>query len=707
MTTITIQTLTKQLVDTWASDGLLGKREKVDTERLEFLLNNPDVPKKDKALLTAWKKLIKEGCWADILYVLGKNVKDCDDALGRLNAKGGIGLQAFQRDIRNALAQRIYWDIDIVSAHPTLTRELSLRHALSTKYQDELITNRNEKIAELMDLKQCPKEIAKIYITSIYFGDEYSCASLPEFYKNLYKEVDIARKVITQDPEWSDALRFLNGKKKNRLGSAFSYILQTIERGCLLAMDKSAKRNGRNLDTYIHDGGLIRKREGEEEFPEELLRVMEADILTETGFSVSLISKAMETTYTFAIKENTAYLEMKEKFENVENVFSIKNPACFGRVYNGKLQMLDSGDLQKNYQTWKVDGEPFLPMWKEDPKRREYEEFVFLPGQEAPPHQFNLFTGWELTPEQNDELIARWIELVDNVANHDKICREWILDYIAHLFQKPWDKPGVAIVVKGKKGSGKDTPFDALGRALGNMFYNTGTPEKSVFSAFNGMMIKNLLCKFEEATYSNGKANEDVLKYFITTPTLDVQQKNKDQFNVKNFSRFVFTSNHNVPVVVSDDERRYAFFETSNDRIGDRAFWDETYEIVYSEGFTKALLYYVLNRDISNFNPRNYPETQYGRDMKQSFIPIHAQYFQDWIERNDDTERFYLQAFKMLEKMNDMTKFKMTHLTLHSVLKDEYKDVVIRTTPHNKVHYAFDVETMREHLKSKKWWVEM
>lgn len=707
MATITTQTLTKQLIDTWVSDGLIGKREKVDTERLEFLLNNPDVPKKEKALLTHWKKLIKEGCWADIIYVLGKNVKDCDEALGRLNAKSGVGLQAFPRDIRNALAQRVYWDIDMVSAHPTLTRELSLRHKLSTTYQDEYINNRNDKLAELMDLKGCPKDIAKIYINSIYFGEEHSCASLPQFYKNLYKEVDTARRVITQDPEWTEALRFLHGKKKNRLGSAFSYILQTIERGCLLAMEKSAKKNGRNFDVYIHDGGLIRKREGEEEFPEELLRVMEQDVFNETGFNVVLLSKPMETTYTFAIKENNAYLEMKQKFENQENVFSIKNPAIYGRVYNGKLQMMDNSDLQKNYQTWKVDGDPFLPMWKEDPKRKEYEEFVFLPGQDAPPHQFNLFTGWEYYPEQNDELIARWIELVDNVANHDQICREWILDYVAHMFQKPWDKPGVALVVKGKKGSGKDSPFDALGKLLGSMFYNTGTPEKSVFSAFNGMMIKNILCKFEEATYSNGKANEDVLKYFITTPTLDVQQKNKDQFNVKNFSRFVFTSNHNVPVVTSDDERRYAFFQTSDKRVGDRAFWDETYKMIHSESFTKAILYYVLNRDISKFNPRNYPETPYGKTVKQSFIPAHAQYFQDWIERNEDVEKFNLQAIKILEKINDMGKFKMTHIALHDALVDEYAGVVIRTTPRNKVHYAFEIEAMREHLKSRGWWVEL
>jgi hypothetical protein len=58
----------------------------------------------------------------------------------------------------------------------------------------------------------------------------------------------------------------------------------------------------------------------------------------------------METSFVFAIKDNNAYLEMKEKFENKEKVFSIKYPPIYAREYDGDLQMLEGNDINKNYQ---------------------------------------------------------------------------------------------------------------------------------------------------------------------------------------------------------------------------------------------------------------------------------------------------------------------------------------------------------------------
>jgi hypothetical protein len=705
--TITAQTATKSLVEVWSADMAINKREKADMERGEFIRNNPDIPKPIRNGVSAWLKQGKEGCWIDVSYEMGKNAKLGEEALGRMNVKGNIGLQGFPRDIRNALAQRIYWDIDMVAAHPTIARQISKFLNLPTKYQDELIENRTEKVAELMDLKECSKDLAKVYITSLYFGEEITYASLPEFYKNLYEEVDTTRKVITQHKDWSDALRFLNGKKKNRLGSAFAFILQSIERVCLFAMEKSAKKNGRSLDTYIHDGGLIRKREGEDEFPDELLRIFEDDIEKETGYRVSLISKPMETSFVFAIKDNNAYLEMKEKFENKEKVFSIKYPPIYAREYDGDLQMLEGNDINKNYQTWSVGDDRFIDLWKNDPTRKEFEKFEFLPGMKAPPHLYNLFRGFKVQPRQNDALIERWVFLIYLVANKDEAVKNWLLDYLAHMFQKPYEKPGVAIVVKGKKGSGKDTPFDKIGELLGDMFYNTGTPEKSVFSSFNGMMMRNIMVKFEEATYGNGKTYEETLKYFITTPTLDIQKKGKDQFNVKNYSRFIFTTNNDIPVIVSDDERRYCLIQTSDEKRGDRAFWNETYAIMKQEGFNEALMYFLLNRDISNFEARNYPKTLYGESVKQAFIPNHALYFRQWIERNDEMTEFSEQAFKIRDKINEMTKHQITHPALAKVVMEDYDGIITKTKTNNKTVYHFTPDGMRQHLQAKGWWVEM
>ena len=710
--TTTAASLTRSLVEMWSADMAIMKREKVDTEWLEFLRNNPDVPKHIKGLLGQWSKLIKEGCWADIPYLLGKSVKEGEEALGRLCAKGGVGLQAFPSDIRNALGHRLYWDIDIAQAHPTLCRELCRRSNLPTTFQDELIECRKEKIAEIMDLRVCDKDTAKKYITSIYFGEEHNVGSLPQFYKDLYKEIDTARKVITQDASWSESLRFLNGKRKNRLGSAFSFILQTIERACLLAMEKSARKNGRFLDTYIHDGGLIRKREGEEEFPDALLREFEKDILTETGFEVCLVSKPMETSYTLFKKNDDAYQEMKHRFENDECVMSIKFPVCYIRVFEKKIQMLDKGDLMKNYQPWKVGDESFLQKWFDDPKKREYEGLVFLPGLEAPANKFNVFMGWAIEPKQNDELMARYELIVANACDYNERDTKYMLDFQAHLIQRPFEKLGVAALVQGEKGDGKDTPWDYYGEMLGDMFYTTGTPEQSVFSKFNAMLMKNLLVRIEEGAFSTNKENEPRLKNMITAKTVDIQQKNKDQINIQNFSRWVITSNEDCPIVITDDERRWFMVKASHKYRGNREFWDETHEMLSRPDFSAALLYYMMNRDIGSVGLRDPPQTDYLKEAKQTFSGPLVAFFREWCERVNVFEEgadpaFDERAFKVLEKVNENTKFKWNYNKLGKQIAKQFGGVVDRVARHGgTTYYVSSYSRIQTYLKTKGYWTE-
>ena len=297
-------TLTQTLVGVWSNDMVIEKKEKIDMERLSFLLSNPDVPKETKRELKKLNEKISEGCWAKITYKLGKQAKESSEPLGRLNASENIGLQGLKRDVRNFLANRNYFDIDMVSAHPSLCVALCRKQNLTNTYQTELIDKREEKLTELMDALDCSRSTAKDYITALYFGEENVSYALPQWFKSLHLEISNARKVITQNDEWTDALKFLNGKRKNRIGSAFAFLLQSIERACLIVLEKSAKKNGRSLDSYIHDGGLVQRHEGEEVFPEELLRKFEKDIEAETGFSIRLASKPMETSWVMTEKND-------------------------------------------------------------------------------------------------------------------------------------------------------------------------------------------------------------------------------------------------------------------------------------------------------------------------------------------------------------------------------------------------------------------
>jgi hypothetical protein len=161
-------------------------------------------------------------------------------------------------------------------------------------------------------------------------------------------------------------------------------------------------------------------------------------------------------------------------------------------------------------------------------------------------------------------------------------------------------------------------------------------------------------------------------------------------------------------VVTSDDERRYAFFETSDALRGNTEFWDETYTIFANPKFPNALLYYLMNRDISNYKERKIPDTEFSISIKQAFIPPHARYFRHWIETNEGAVEFNARAYSLLDRINEFNeKIKMNHRQLHDAVKDEYDGVIQKSKPNNKVTYRFEMEIMTEHLKAKGWWIDV
>jgi len=679
------------------------KTEKVDLEYLDFFLNNPDIAKEEKMKLRSWKKLIEKGCYVPILYKLGKSVKPSDELLGRLTALKGIGLQCFSRDIRNALAHRIYWDVDMVSAHPTICSQICKKNGIISTYQDEYLAHIDEKRSELMEALNLHKDMAKIKITSLYFGYENASDGMPDFFVKLHKEILNARRFIVNLEEWEAPLKFLHGTKENRIGKAFAYILQTIERSCLLTMDESASRNGRSLDTYIHDGGLIRKLEGETEFPEKLLRQFEKDIYDRIGYNISLLSKPMTTTFELSDDLNSGYKEMKAEFE--KEVFSIVTPPCYIRVHNGKVQMLDLTGLHHIFQDKFINDELFITRWKADPTKKKYETIGFFPMQDAPPDTFNIFTGFPFEAKEGD--CSRFLELVDLLCNHEKELIEYVLDWIAHLFQRPFDKIGVTLVIYGKKGIGKDTVFNKIGELLGSMFWNTSTPENDVFSRFNACLRNNLLIKFEEANFETNKANEDALKGLITGDLLSTQEKNEKAVTMKNYSRLVLTTNKPISVVADKDERRFCMMNCSDEKKGDRAFWNETYSIFARPETNAALMHMFLNRDIRNFECRNYPITSYAEDVMSSFIPFHARFFQRWIELNDGTETHEWSARELYGKMNESREYQMSETKFGVDMRSYPITALTKKKGRTSNSYVLHVEKMTQHLKDAGHWIDM
>src|SRR5690606_18889741 len=108
---------------------------------------------------------------------------------------------------------------------------------------------------------------------------------------------------------------------------------------------------------------------------------------------------------------------------------------------------------------------PLSKMWISDEVCRRYEGLVFSPGRPVNERFYNMWRGFAHKPiEPGEKIEPRWQAGLDaflehalmNVCNGDTKLFHYLISYFAHLIQRPWEKPLVALVFKGSKGVGKN-----------------------------------------------------------------------------------------------------------------------------------------------------------------------------------------------------------------------------------------------------------
>jgi hypothetical protein len=259
------------------TDVHIVKDELFDADRMNVMLRDTtgSYSKRDLINLSRYNKSKKTGNCVPVIYHYGKGFEKAQ--LGRLFARDNNGIQSFPRHIRNPLLEKHYWDCDMANAHYVILSKLADSWGLKTESIRQYISNRDLELNRVSSNRQ----ISKTAFLKVAYGgtvklykDEYSDDGIsPEGDISLIKRIEAEMRVIV-DNCWMkyEKHQKLVKKKDNPKFSLFALILQTEERKCLLLMDEFMKLNGRQMDIFIHDGGEIRKLEGEKAFPSALLR---------------------------------------------------------------------------------------------------------------------------------------------------------------------------------------------------------------------------------------------------------------------------------------------------------------------------------------------------------------------------------------------------------------------------------------------------
>jgi energy-coupling factor transporter ATP-binding protein EcfA2 len=271
---------------------------------------------------------------------------------------------------------------------------------------------------------------------------------------------------------------------------------------------------------------------------------------------------------------------------------------------NGDVQFLSQNDValfERNNVVWFGDKKTgksqkveVFKLWLEWEKRRTYKNVVFLPGENTPPHIYNLFRGWAVDPIKGDWSLLK-NHIFENICEADNRLFGWFMTWLAHIIQQPTLKPGSTVVITGRKGTGKSTLFDYMNQLLGRHGI-TVSQRKQIVGQFNGHLATALLMVCEEAFWAADPQAEGVMKDMITNRSMLIERKGCDPIQSLNYTRMALISNNDWVVPASlKDERRFGVFRCSEARRGDIEFFDAMRRQMEREGGLEAMLYDLLN----------------------------------------------------------------------------------------------------------------
>jgi Family of unknown function (DUF5906) len=285
--------------------------------------------------------------------------------------------------------------------------------------------------------------------------------------------------------------------------------------------------------------------------------------------------------------------------------------------------------------------------WLDLPERSEYDAVTFQPG--APPiivveradrihRTINTYSGFSVVPDHVDSAnkCAKYLAHVhDNVAAGDETLYKYILDWMASGVQHP-DHPGrSSLSMRGPPGCGKGVFALGYGRLFGKHLLHA-THRDHVIGRFNAHQAETCLIFVDEALYAEIAGDAQVLKTMTSETTKVLERKGIDAIQIDNFARQIFATNAEHPIQIEHDDRRYPAIYVREDK----SFADEPeqqrkankrkayFMPILDElknGGSEALLGFLLDHDIRDFNAEAIPETAERRQQKLNSAPADDQ----------------------------------------------------------------------------------
>jgi hypothetical protein len=241
----------------------------------------------------------------------------------------------------------------------------------------------------------------------------------------------------------------------------------------------------------------------------------------------------------------------------------------------------------------------------------------------------------------------------------------FILKFLAHIFQDPSKKVGVCVVLSSDQGAGKGLLEDFLALLIGKAYQVTVTDDASLTGNFNCHLSNKLLIVANELGHMGAAhtcANK--LKSLITDATELMTPKGVDTIIGRSVASVLMFTNSKMVVKVAKDCRRYALVECNNDLANNPEYMVKLCEAIHDEETQVEFFRQMRELDISNFHfGSNIPATNLRETLQQVSHSATEQWLQNVAEVGIDGDKYndlehplYLSAIEILTRTRAFMK---------------------------------------------------
>lgn len=315
----------------------------------------------------------------------------------------------------------------------------------------------------------------------------------------------------------------------------------------------------------------------------------------------------MNREFAFVLVGSRAVVMREQPNAPVEDRLRILSLEAFKAYHQNKGSIVRQRKQQEDGSWREVSSfRKHAPYWLASKRRRTYDGVEFFPDPhngEGTPGYYNFWRGFSVAPDLTTPPGERWKKykiyrdhLRTNVVAGNEANFEWVFAWMAHAIQRPRERIGTAIVLRGRMGVGKTIFGDVLGSMFAAHYFLVDDP-RYVLGQFNAHMASCILLQIDEGVWAGDKAAEGRLKGLITAPKQMIEAKGVDPIRLDNFVRLIFTSNENWVVPAGMDERRFAVFDVAEHAKENHSYFAEMYAELNAGG-REALLADLLAYDL-------------------------------------------------------------------------------------------------------------